>query len=313
MDVVQSASLLGGLITASVIKAQTNTIATSGGTTSNETGSQFFNLTVAGVKLPANVAPNTKINLLGLGYVVLNEFIVKNNGAWAGLNMIDIHITTANLLHIPVGTRIVVAQAHTAFTPSPSPFGVGAAAYSLYATGVLLGTSTVTSGPWALAAVGCLPGSTTQSLISATTPIGTLGTMTNHAFTTNTATTSTAEGDSSTQNIKLLSGLVGATAVTSQTKVARTGLTFTSSGASTFVGLTIAGKTIAASVPPNTKINLLGIGYVVLNFQAAVPTATSLSRKTIAIEVVVTTANPLKLPVGLRAYIGATSAEINGY
>jgi hypothetical protein len=87
-DAVSSAtlgqvSILNGLITADGVVA----MATSTPGNSNADGSSLSNLVVAGVQI-SDPAPNTRVNLPGVGYVVLNEQIVAGGGI------------TVNMIHV---------------------------------------------------------------------------------------------------------------------------------------------------------------------------------------------------------------------
>jgi hypothetical protein len=64
---------------------------------SNADGSTFTNLMVAGQSFPGDqvVAPNTNINLPGVGYVVLNEQIPTGDGVTSSgmtVNMIHVYL-----------------------------------------------------------------------------------------------------------------------------------------------------------------------------------------------------------------------------
>ncbi len=76
-------SILNGLITADGVVA----IATSTSGNSNADGSTLANLVVNGVQIAAP-APNTRVELPGVGYVVLNEQIVTDGGI------------TVNMIHV---------------------------------------------------------------------------------------------------------------------------------------------------------------------------------------------------------------------
>jgi hypothetical protein len=80
---LESVSVLGGLITADAVVA----IATSTANSRNADGSGFVNLVVNGVAM-SDPAPNTRVDLPNVGYVVLNEQITKGGGI------------TVNMIHV---------------------------------------------------------------------------------------------------------------------------------------------------------------------------------------------------------------------
>lgn len=91
-----SVNILNGLITADEVIANVMSSRTATGAASNADGSTFTNLVVAGVPVTsgdAAVAPNTKMNLPGVGYVVLNEQIPSGDGVRStGLTVNMIHL-----------------------------------------------------------------------------------------------------------------------------------------------------------------------------------------------------------------------------
>lgn len=80
---LESVSILNGLITADGVVA----IASSSAQGSNADGSSLANLTVNGVSL-GEPAPNTRVDLPGVGYVVLNEQTNTTDGI------------TVNMIHV---------------------------------------------------------------------------------------------------------------------------------------------------------------------------------------------------------------------
>ena len=70
---LENVSLLNGLITANSVVALAGSWLTDLGASSNASGSQLDNLVVNGVSYSSGVAPNTRVSLPGVGYVVLNE------------------------------------------------------------------------------------------------------------------------------------------------------------------------------------------------------------------------------------------------
>jgi hypothetical protein len=114
----------GCVITAQVIHSEAHSTATQTGSTSTDAGTSFTNVSVLGIPIALNPAPNTVINLPGIGFIVLNEQICDDGGLashsctgkpHSGITVraIDIVINVAaNLLGLLPGVRIVVAEAH---------------------------------------------------------------------------------------------------------------------------------------------------------------------------------------------------------
>ena len=103
-------NVLNGLITAETVIAATSSWV-SGAAGWNAEGSGFTNLAVNGVPLGSGdylPAPNTRVNLPGVGYVVLNEQIAS--GA-AGITVNMIHVVLQNALTGLTTGEIIVASA----------------------------------------------------------------------------------------------------------------------------------------------------------------------------------------------------------
>jgi hypothetical protein len=107
---VHKVSLLGGMITASLIKARAHVVDSDGKVTTSEAGSRFAGLRINGKAMPANVKPNTKIGLGPLGTLWLNR--VTRAGRTITVNMIDLHLDKA-LDGLAQGADLVVANAVT--------------------------------------------------------------------------------------------------------------------------------------------------------------------------------------------------------
>jgi hypothetical protein len=118
---VGSTNILNGLITAQSITAMATSSRTAAGAESNANGSSYANLVVAGTQVTngdGSVAPNTRIDLPGVGYVVLNEQIRTGDGATSSgltVNMVHVYLQgpTGGLLGGELGTigEIVVGSA----------------------------------------------------------------------------------------------------------------------------------------------------------------------------------------------------------
>ncbi len=314
---VQGVSLLKGLIKATAVKAQANSGATSAGATSNESGSQLAGLTVAGVPISVLPVPNTRISLTGIGYVTLNEVYSVNNSLSSNgtrstlinVNMIHVVVTTPNALGIAVGTEIIVASAHSSFTVPPAPYEENATAYSLYAHGYA-GNLSASSGPWAPASIGCHSFSDTDRLASASTPVGSLGTMVNTVANSVSSTSTATSATSSTAAANVLNGLITAQALVAKANVNRSGTAFTRKASLTFTSLKIAGTAISISVAPNTRVSVSGVGYAIVNEQAGSTSSSGAVEEINAVVLHVTTSNIYNLPVGAVIVVGHAHTAI---
>jgi hypothetical protein len=108
---IENVRLLGGLVTATTIKAVAQETFKNGARSRSTAGSGFVGLKVGALVVPINAPPNTELPLIGLGKVIINEQIIPISGGRTQVNGLRIVINTANLLGLPVGSQIIIAHA----------------------------------------------------------------------------------------------------------------------------------------------------------------------------------------------------------
>lgn len=81
--------------------------------TRSAAGSQFAGLRIAGLVIPINVAPNTRVDIPLFGYVIVNEQVIPAAGrkGTMSVNGLRLVISRANALGLPIGSQIIVAHA----------------------------------------------------------------------------------------------------------------------------------------------------------------------------------------------------------
>lgn len=92
---VEDVNILSGLVRAENVTAIASSYAGSAGAGSNADGSGFVNLVVNGTQFTTDVAPNTRIDIPLVGYVVLNEQIRSGDGVSSSsirVNMIHVRL-----------------------------------------------------------------------------------------------------------------------------------------------------------------------------------------------------------------------------
>jgi len=107
---LENVNVLNGLITAETVIAATSSWV-SGAAGRNAEGSSFTNLVVNGVPLGSGdylPAPNTRVELPGVGYAVLNEQITSGV---SGITVNMIHVVLQNALTGLTTGEIIVASA----------------------------------------------------------------------------------------------------------------------------------------------------------------------------------------------------------
>ncbi|MEW6635567.1 MAG: choice-of-anchor P family protein [Actinomycetota bacterium] len=301
---------LDGLITADAIKAVSNTSATTRSIKGSSTGSEFVNLRIAGKAIKSSVAPNTRINLPGLGYVLLKSVKSGGNGRiirTTTVDMLTIVVTRNNTFALPVGSRIVVAHAHSGFSRTQPKSQLGGSAYAAQA----LATTDVLKnrvGRAAFIVVGCegTGGKVRTNNVNTLDVAGiiTAGTGKTTAYGRQFATGGTARTTATVEDLSLLDGLISADVVKAvATDTYRNGKRTSSTSGTRFANLSVAGLPVPVDVEPNTRLNLPGIGYVVINEQK-IPAPNSTQRTQVnGLRVVVTQSNALGLPVGLQLVV----------
>ena len=305
---VHDASLLAGVITADEVMAVSTTTHDNSGFHTSANGSTFVNLVVAGVPIIGNPAPNTDINLLGFGHVVLNEQITRTRSRSASftVNMIHVFITQANILNIPVGTQIVVAHASSGFTSG----GQGTLDGQAYGTQARV-ANVVTSGPSALVRMACLGTNgalRTNSIAEVQVPpLFSVGEVVDTALGTVNSTSAVGELTSTVQGVDVVTSLVTASLVKADAHASNIGgtLTFSDTG-SMFVDLHVTGfPDIGDDVPPNTRLHIVGLGTLWLH--RVIQTSNSIEVR--MIEVIVTEANGFGISIGTDIQVAVAEAS----
>jgi hypothetical protein len=301
------------LITADAIRAVANTSATSRSINSSSQGSAFVNLEIAGNQIEADVAPNTRVNLPGLGYVLLKSVKKGGNGTSLGtitVDMLTVVVTRDNSFDLPIGSRIVVAHAVSGFSRNEPAVIVGGQAYAATALATAGDDFANRVGKLAFITMGCegtngrVRSNNVNILDVADADVLSSGTGRTTAFGGPTPSGTVAKTTATVEDLSLLGGLITADLVRA---VARdtfaNGERTSSTRGSRFVGLVVAGQPIDASSPPNTRVTLPGIGFVVINEQIVPDPASSARLQVNGLRIKVTRNNTLGLPIGTQIIV----------
>jgi len=307
---VTGLSAFDGAITADTIKAVANTSANATTINSTPTGSTFVNLRIAGEPVSANVAPNTRVDLPGVGYVLLKS--VKKSGDGQSFSkitveMLTIVVTQTNDFDLPVGSRIVVAHAVSGYSRTEPAVIVGGQAYAATA---LTTTDDFNNrvGKAAFVVIGCegTGGKTRTNNVNTLDVEGVLssGTGKTTAFGGPTTSGTVAKTTAEVQNVNLLGGLIVADAVKAVAKdTFKNGQRFSSTQGTQFVGLEVAGRQLPVDVAPNTRIDLAGVGYVIVNEQKLPAQGSTAKTEVNGLRVVVEKNNTFGVPVGTQIIV----------
>jgi hypothetical protein len=299
---VANLRLLGGRITADAVKAVSTTARTRSGLRSTGAGSAFVNLRIDGRALSATPRPNQRVNLPGLGYVILNHRYVENRGARGRTQMLEAHLTD--------GTTVIVSHARSELRPVGGILG-----------GVAFGSSALASSGRALAANGgpsarlfepC--GGTHGRTISnriATLQVPNVVTLSNVVSTAKGTVSPSKASEQLTnhsEQASLLNGLVRARAVRAVANgAAVNGARAFNGRGSGFLDLSVQGHPgIGAHPAPNTRIRLAGLGMLWLHRVIRRPSSFEVRM----VELDVTQRNNRGLPVGTVVKVGVAKASI---
>jgi len=304
---VHGANVLAGLITADEIRASSATSHNVNGFHTTAHGSVFVNLVVDGQPISAHVPPNTKIQLPGVGRVVLNEHkkTIGTDGASFTVNMIHVYITV-DQSGVAKGTQIIVAHATSDLELNKAGSLDGMAFGSKAHVG-----STVISGRTALVRMPCegTQGNVkSNSVGSVNLPgIGSTGTVTDTAQGSVDADTASSETTSTVEGVDLLSGLVTADTIVADAHASKTGGTVSLSDAgSTFVHLVVNGTPIDGEVAPNTKIRVDGL---TIWLHRVITSSNNIEVR--MIEIIVKRSNPFGLQIGTDVQVAVAEASVH--
>jgi hypothetical protein len=306
---IQSVSILAGLVSASAVKSVSTAsqVSLTGAFGVSAAGTQFVGLEVAGHSISGTPAPNTKIALPGVGYVVLNQQVKQLSKTSASLTVIAIHLyVTGVVTGVAKGTQAVVAFATSKIGGpvigllSGQAYGADANVAKTIIAGTLF--------PQSLACFGTDGKTETNSGASVTIPgILTSGTVTDTAEGIETSTKLSGTVTSTVQGLNLLSGTVAATAI--KADVSASGNPPKLGDRSSFVGLSVAGHpAIGDKVAANTKLSLAGIGTLWLHRVLR----TSRGITVIMVQLDVTVAgNPFGLKTGTVVNVGYARISVS--
>ncbi|MBA3349600.1 MAG: hypothetical protein H0T12_03495 [Actinobacteria bacterium] len=108
-----------GLVTADLVRAVAKSSYAWGTGTASSQGSRFVNLSVAGIPVAADVEPNSRVDVPGVGFVRLYQRNLRSgaSGASASVQMIHLFVTESNTFNLPVDTELIVASAKSKAVP----------------------------------------------------------------------------------------------------------------------------------------------------------------------------------------------------
>jgi hypothetical protein len=314
---------LAGQVTATLLYAVAHTTATAAGINNHNlsgdatpTGVTVSNLNIFGHTFNGNVPANTRINLGGSSFVVINQQLPDATGIT--VNGIHLHLAAFR----GFTGDLVIAHAYTRInTAATARFSGLAYAAWLKAK---VNSTTVDTGKLGLVGTPCIEGHahTVIAAISKALPGG--GTFLNTGAGTADTVASPSPNPNVTssedlQSANLLNGLITADSMHVQASLNAVANVVGGSASTQFVNLVVNGNPIGSNPAPNTRIDLPGLGYVVINeqyCQGGTPAACSATNSNFmsvnALHLHVTTStNSFHLNVGADLRLAAAQAGIS--
>lgn len=310
---VQNLSMLSGEITAASLRGVVSSTINENTASSQLVDGSITGLNVAGKAITITPGANTTINIANLGTLILNEHGNPSDGqnmTAAGINLMDLHIGSANnSFGLPVGAQFIIGQANSSEQRVTQNTLIGGQAYSLddtqQASSGSGGIGKLTATP-----VPCGGGNSTSTLAGASYPgLGSVGALTATATGQETSLPITATTTAEVQSLNLLTGLIQGSQINATANVSQNSASGTGSTSVTLTNVSIGGIPALSTPAPNTRLPLLGVGYVVLNESSTSSNASGTTASVNAIDVYVTVNNAFNLPIGTQLIIGHADAN----
>jgi hypothetical protein len=309
-------SLLGGLITADLLKADTSVSATTSKISGSYSGSTLTNLVIAGTPIDPNVSPNTVVPLPGLGSVTVYSVVQRaylNTRLAITVDMLVIRVLQQNSFGLPVGAVIKLGEARAGFNRD-EPLAIvkgDADIASANAAGLKVLPELSLLGHVGIGGCKGSEGVTrNKQFAGLSLPIVSLGVGTVSTYSGPVGKGNfEAQSISNVANVNLLGGLITADGVTSVATETAVGNQVTGSTAGTqFAGLTVLGVNLPLDPPANTKIVIPLLGTLVVNEQTTIGHGRRGVTGVIALHLYTTQTNVFGLPVGAEITIAQAGA-----
>lgn len=307
---VQNVNVLSGLITAKQIQGEVASTITATDATSTVVDASVVGLTVAGKAINTTPGPNTTVQIANLGYVVLNESGLTNgaNYTYIGLSMIDLHVTVANSQGLPIGAQIIIGEVNSNQQRLAQPTVVEAHSYGFNVTGQS-SSGSASSSPTAPANLNCTGGYAQNGTASTSSQqAGSVGTENDAVSGQITPSGTTASSVANISNPNLLGGLIRGSQVTAKSYAAWNN-TGSGSVSTDLTNMTIDGVPASKSPGANTRVSLLGLGYVILNEQTSSVNSTGATETVNAVDIYITQTNAFGIPIGTQIILGHATAS----
>jgi hypothetical protein len=318
-------SLLNGAIRVNAIETTTKADSNGVGEPTASSFTEFIGLTIAGKKYPINVGTNTSVTIPGLASIVLNESRTAIQDGSVVSQGAGLHVTLLRASNgVAAGAEILLNPTYTLVVPMKDVeggFALGGGGIGAYAYARVGDEIEAETGKLGGKFVPPL-GTDGKPISNTTGKVNLPGLLSVKAIDSTVAGTSIPALSETTVSSKLADlklfptalggGLITATAIGSTSHVRLDDEERVTEGELQFINLRIAGKAIPINVPPNTTLNIAGLGKVVINEHKELRApGVAHAYQVIALHITLDTARA-GLPVGAEIIVGASQAYVYG-
>jgi hypothetical protein len=267
-------SLLGGLIKADAVETVTTATKTPDGLSSTSS-TKFIGLTIAGQEYPVNLPKDFNITIPGVAAIVANSSTEYTLAGGTYITGFGLYVGLLKpFKNVPATGTVLLNPTQSIVVPAPPPKApqIGGIGYSSQIKANAGPALDLDAGPSAFVATppGGTGGQTVQNATAEVSVPNVLHVAAVKSWTT--GKTVPGHGKVKVNNelagLNVLNGLITADAISSGVVVKKKKSTKVRTKlGSRLLNLTVAGNAIPATVPPNTKMELAGVGTLVLNEQ----------------------------------------------
>ena len=301
---IADVEILGGLIRARAVRAVSTAFLGAQGYRASAAGSAFVDLVVAGVPIAATVPRNTRIDLPGVGYVILNEQkkTLRSDRAELQVTMIRV-VVQDETVGVPWGTNLIVSHAQASTRAIAGVLSGLAYGSEVEGPAVRMGRSVLLNVP-CLGTEGKvmkLPGAEVRFH-----DILDLGAVRSDVMGTVAPTQLEVETGATITDVNVLDGLITARMIAARASMENVnGIVSVSTAGSKLLDLRVDGQALAnADVGRNTSISIANLGTLWL--KRVVREADRIEVR--MIELVVEVPNEYDLPIGTVIRVGVANA-----
>jgi hypothetical protein len=267
-------SLLGGLIKADAVETVTTATKTPSGVSSTSS-TKFIGLTIAGQEYPVNLPADFNITIPGVAAIVANSSTQYTLAGGTYITGFGLYVGLLKpYSNVPAAATVLLNPTQSIVVPAPPPAApqIGGIGYSSNIKANVGPALDLDAGPSAF--ISTPPGGTAGETLQNSTAEVNVPSVLHVAVAKSWTTGKTVPGHGKVKvnnelaGLNVLNGLITADAIGAGVVVKKKKSNkLTTRLDSQLLNLTVAGNAIPVHVPPNTRLDLAGVGTLVLNEQ----------------------------------------------